>query len=268
MTRLTAAPAKIAVVGYGSIGRTVVERLLLGAVPDARLVAIVDQDPITNPPVPQVDLDEAVTVSDVVVECAGQSVVVDHGEAILEAGRDLLISSAGALTDPDFAQRLRKTGPGRVLCTTGAIGGLDLLAAASDAAAFDTVTVRTTKKPAALVQPWMDAERAAEITSATLPMLVFEGDATQAARLFPRSLNVAAAVSFAVQDAHLVRVELVADPGADLTRHVISARGPMGRYEFQIENLPSPDNPRTSGIVPFAVLRSLSTLLGRPGLIG
>ncbi|MEV0336166.1 aspartate dehydrogenase domain-containing protein [Nocardia sp. NPDC050717] len=260
--------ARVAVLGYGSIGRVVAARLLDGALPGARLVAIVDQQPQADAPVPQTDLDDAIAASDVIVECAGQAVVAEHAERILAAGRDLLISSAGALVDPELARRLRDGGPGRVLCTSGAIGGLDLLAAAADAAPFETVTVRTTKKPAALVQPWMDAERATAIETASAPMTVFEGDAAEAARLFPRSLNVAAAVSFAVRDWDIVRVQLIAAPDADLTRHEITAAGPMGRYRFQIENLPSADNPRTSAVVPYAVLRSLATLLHRPALIG
>lgn len=263
-----ATPTRVAVVGYGSIGRIVARRLLEGAIPDTQLVAIVDQDKQGNSPVPQLDLDEAIAISDVIVECAGQSVVHEHAERILAAGRDLLISSAGALVDPDFARRLQQTGPGRVLCTSGAIGGLDLLGAAADAAPFETVTVRTTKRPAALVQPWMAHDRVTELEAASAPIPVFEGDSAEAARLFPRSLNVAAAVSFAVRDWNLVRVELIADPGAELTRHEITAAGPMGRYRFQIENLPSADNPRTSAIVPFAVLRTLATLLRRPALIG
>ncbi|UGT56010.1 aspartate dehydrogenase domain-containing protein [Nocardia asteroides] len=261
---------RVAVLGYGSIGRVVAARLHDGALPGARLVAIVDQRPQAGTPVPQTTLDEAVAAADVIVECAGQSVVAEHAERILAAGRDLLISSAGALVDPDLARRLREGRPGRVLCTSGAIGGLDLLSAAADAAPFDAVTVRTTKKPAALVQPWMDAERAATIAtaSASAPVTVFEGGAAEAARLFPRSLNVAAAVSFAVRDWDIVRVRLIASPDADLTRHEITAAGPMGRYRFQIENLPSADNPRTSAVVPYAVLRSLASLLPRPALIG
>lgn len=255
------------VIGYGSIGRIVADRLFAGALAGVELVAIVDGGPVGATPVPNVDLDKAIELSDVLIECAGQSVVTDHAETILGAGRDLVISSAGALSDPDFVARLRSC-PGRMLCTTGAVGGLDLLQAASDAAPFDTVTVRTSKLPGSLVQPWMSEARADEISSAAYPLTVFEGGAVEAARLFPRSLNVATTVSFAVAGGDLVQVQLIADPAAVLTRHEVTARGPVGNYQFTIENLPSPDNPRTSAIVPFAVLRTLGVLSGRHGLIG
>ncbi|MDZ7911964.1 MAG: aspartate dehydrogenase domain-containing protein [Rhodococcus sp. (in: high G+C Gram-positive bacteria)] len=258
---------RVSVIGHGSIGRTVADRLFSGTMPGVTLVSIVDSAPVTNAPVPQVDLDKAIEISDVLIECAGQSVVVDHAEAILRAGRDLVISSAGALSDPEFVARLRAC-PGRMLCTTGAVGGLDLLSAASDAAPFDSVTVQTTKLPGSLVQSWMSEERADEIRSTQSALTMFEGGAEEASRLFPRSLNVATAVSFAVSDRDLVQVKLIADPAATLTRHEVIARGPVGNYQFTLENLPSPENPRTSAIVPFAVLRTLGVLLGHTGLIG
>ncbi|MDN3460786.1 aspartate dehydrogenase domain-containing protein [Rhodococcus sp. APC 3903] len=255
------------VIGYGSIGRTVANRLLAGALTGVELVAIVDTGVVANSTVPQTDLAKAIEICDVLIECAGQAVVFEHAEAVLGAGRDLVISSTGALADPDFITRLRKL-PGRMLCTTGAVGGLDLLGAASDAARFDTVTVQTTKLPTSLVQPWMSDQRSAQIVETVSALTVFEGGAEEASRLFPRSLNVATAVSLAVSDRDLVQVKPVADPSAALTRHEVTARGPVGNYHFTIENLPSPENPRTSAIVPFAVLRTLGVLLGHHGVIG
>ncbi|MFF1555560.1 aspartate dehydrogenase domain-containing protein [Rhodococcus erythropolis] len=258
---------RVGVIGYGSIGRIVANRLFAGALTGVELAAIVDSEVVADAPVPQVDLAKAIEICDVLVECAGQAVVFEHAETILGAGRDLVISSAGALADPDFVTRLRKL-PGRMLCTTGAVGGLDLLGAASDAAPFESVTVQTTKLPASLVQPWMSDQRSAEIMGTASALTVFEGGAEEASRLFPRSLNVATAVSLVVSDRDLVQVKLIADPSAALTRHEVTARGPVGNYDFTIENLPSPENPRTSAIVPFAVMRTLGVLLGRKGLIG
>jgi aspartate dehydrogenase len=135
--------------------------------------------------------------------------------------------------------------------------------------------------PRTLLQPCMDEPTRHRIAEATEPVDVFRGGARDAARWFPRSLNVAATVAFAVGDFDAVEVVLVADRGAELTVHVIEADGDAGQYRFEIRNQPAPDNPRTSGIggrkpaepaepagrvgrVPFAVLRSLSVLVGRP----
>jgi aspartate dehydrogenase len=110
----------------------------------------------------------------------------------------------------------------------------------------------------------MDVETHERVRTTDAPLEIFRGSARDAARFFPRSLNVAATVAFAVDDFDVVEVSLVADPSAELTTHVIEAEGPTGRYRFEIANRPSPENPRTSGVVPHAVLRSLSVLVGRP----
>jgi aspartate dehydrogenase len=260
-------PVRVCVLGYGSIGAVVADRLVRGDVPGAELVGIVNRSPVENLPAPALSLAEALEIADVVVECASQEAVWEVGRQVVDAGRDLLVSSVGALSDPVFAQRIAGSGPGRVVCTHGAVGGLDLLAAARDAAPFDRVLVRSTKSPGSLVQPWMDAAQQHRISTTATRLRVFAGSSAEAARLFPKSLNVAAAVSFAVSDWETVSVELYADPDAELTCHEIEASGPIGRYSIKIENLPSADNPRTSAVVPYSILRTLAHLTGSPNLI-
>jgi aspartate dehydrogenase len=126
------------------------------------------------------------------------------------------------------------------------------------------VTVSTRKLPQTLLQPWMDDPTQERIRATAEPVEIFRGSAAEAARYFPRSLNVAATVGLAVGDLDLVEVQLIADPTAELTSHVIEADGAAGSYRFEIRNRPSAANPRTSGVVAQAVLRSLSVLVGRP----
>jgi aspartate dehydrogenase len=260
----TRAPSRVGVIGAGAIGRTVMKEIVRGAVPGAQLVAVVDNKTVVEPPVPQTSLAEAMDRCDVLVECADQVVVTQSAVTILERGVDLLITSVGALADPVTFERVLAAGPGRVLFTAGAVGGVDLLASAAAHAPLRSARVITTKRPAAVVQPWMDDAEQERLLAATGPVEVFRGGAREAARLFPRSLNVAATVAFAIGDFDTVGVVLVADPAADLTSHVIEAEGETGEYRFEVRNHPSADNPRTSGVVPFAVLRSLSVLIGRP----
>jgi aspartate dehydrogenase len=258
-------PRRIGVVGYGAIGSEVGSALENGKVPGAVLTCICTREATPSSSAPNLEIAEALTRCDLIVECAGQGFIAEWAETILDAGIDLLISSIGALADPELAERLSTERPGRVYFTAGAIGGLDLLGAASDAAAFDQVRVTTTKLPTSLIQPWMSLERAAELTNTSQPLNVFEGSAQEAARLFPRSLNVAAAVAIAVNDWDRTAVQLIADPAATLTCHVIEAQGAAGQYRFEIRNDPSPDNPRTSRIVPYAVVRSLTSIVGTSG---
>ncbi|MGI5330636.1 aspartate dehydrogenase domain-containing protein [Actinomadura nitritigenes] len=249
----------IAVLGYGAIGSVVCDRLLAGGVPGARLDCVVGRR-AAGTSVPVVTAGEAIERADVLVECAGHAALAAHGEDALSAGADLVVSSVGALTDASLRERLHAAGPGRLFVTTGALGGLDLLVAAASAAPFTTVRLSTTKTPAALVQDWMEPSQKEALLSARGPVVVFSGSAEEAAALFPRSMNVAATLSLALP-ATPVEVELVADPAADLVAHVVTAEGPVGRYRFEVRNQPSPGNPRTSRVVPYAVLRTLREAL-------
>jgi len=257
---------RVSVLGYGAIGQLVASRLADGAVPGARLAGVVNRSEVAAPPARQISLAEALRFSDVVVECAGQDALRKFGPLVVASGRTLVVSSVGALADPRVAADLLD-GPGRVHCTHGAVGGLDLLAAASDAAPFDGARVRTTKRPVALVQPWMDEDERTGILGASRPRLVFRGSPRDAASKFPASLNVAVTVALAVGPQTEVEVELFADRDAELTRHEIAAWGPVGRYSWRIENRPSVDNPRTSAVVPYSILRTVARLTTRPPLM-
>ncbi len=258
---------RVALLGHGAIGRVVARELLAGAVDGATLVCVVTRSEVPELPVPRLSLLEALEVADVVVECAGSAALVAAVEPVLSAGRDLVVSSVAGLLDPALAGRLGELGPGRLRCTHGALGGLDLLASAAAVGGLDRAVLRTTKKPAALVQPWMDEAEAHRVADAATDVLVFAGTPGEAARLFPQSLNVAAALALAVGDPDVVRVELHADPAAELTTHRIEASGSQGSYVFEVQNRPTPDNPRTSAVVPYSILRTLSGLTARPPLI-
>ena len=258
---------RVALLGHGAIGRVVARELLAGAVDGATLACVVSRSPAGELPVPQLSLAEALAAADVVVECAGPAALVEVAEPVLSAGVDLVVSSVAGLLDPGLAGRLGELGPGRLRCTHGALGGLDLLASAAAVGGLDRAVLRTTKKPVALVQTWMDEAEARRVADADRDVLVFAGTPAEAARLFPQSLNVAAALALAVGDPDVVRVELHADPAAALTTHRVEASGSQGSYVFEVQNRPSPDNPRTSAVVPYSILRTLAGLTARPPLI-
>lgn len=259
---------RVALVGWGAIGRVVGAALAEGRVGGAELVCVVDNRPLgESAPAPQLTLEEALDRCDLVVEAAGQGAVREWGERVLASGTDLLIASTGALTDDDLARRLLETGPGRVYFTGGALGGLDLLQAARSLGPLEEVRLTTTKLPPTLEQPWMDEELLSRMREATGPVEVMSGTARDVPASFPRSTNVAASLALAVGDPDAVRVRVVADPAAHHTRHVVEASGPCGTYRFEVAHLPDPGNPATSRIVPYAVLRGLAALAGRTGHI-
>lgn len=262
-----AAERRVCLLGYGAIGRVVAKELQAGAVDGVTLVGLVSRSPVVAPPVRQMTLAEAIEAADLVVECAGSAALLTAVEPVLTAGRDLLATSVAALLDPSLQGWLDELGPGRLRCTHGALGGLDLLASAASLGRLDDVFLRTTKQPGALVQPWMDDAERRRLTEATKDVLVFAGTPADAGRLFPQSLNVASALALAVGNSNGVRVELHADPAAELTTHRIEATGPHGCYLFEMQNRTSADNPRTSAVVPYSLLQTLRGMTARPPLI-
>ena len=258
------AERRIGVLGHGAIGSLVAAQIAAGHVAGGVLEGVILRRR-QDLPYEQFSLDEALERCDMIVECAGQQAVREHAVRILEAGADLLVISVGVMADREFAARLELAGPGRLYFSSGAVGGLDLLASGARMGAFSEVVITTRKLPATLAQPWMSQAQRTELESSAAPVEVYSGSARQAAQQFPKSLNVAAAVALAVGNWDVVSVRLLADPDAALTEHVIEARGASGEYSFSIRNQPSEHNPRTSGVVPWAVLRSLETALGARG---
>lgn len=267
----------VAVVGSGAIGARVIDELAAGNVPGATLAGVVTRraDALTEA-VGQLsagitdfgeDLDAAIRASDLVVECAGIAAAQTIGARVIAAGRDLLIVSIGALADPASRDALTG-GPGVLRLATGAIGGLDLLAAAARPGGIEdgitSASLTSTKGAASLVQPWMDVEQAQKLETATEPFALFEGTVADAIELYPGSLNVACALAHATGLWGETRVRLVADPAAERTTHEIVAAGAAGEYRFVMTNAVSEANPTSSAVVAETVLRGIATLAG-PG---
>lgn len=214
------------------------------------------------------NLAELIDAHDIVVECAGVPAAKEHGTAVIASGKDLVLTSVGALADPD-ARRALLAGPGKVHVTSGAIGGFDLWAALAESNAADTVKIRTTKNAEALIQDWMNDDERAELENATEPFVLFSGRPADAIAKFPGNVNVSIALAWATRgrgasDDELlerslerVTVELVASPNLVDTRHDIEVSGSAGTFSLVSESGPNPVNPKTSAITALSVAHTL-----------
>ena len=214
------------------------------------------------------NLAELIDAHDIVVECAGVPAAKEHGPAVIASGKDLVLTSVGALADPD-ARRALLAGPGKVHVTSGAIGGFDLWSALAESNAVDTVKIRTTKNAEALIQDWMNDDERAELENATEPFVLFSGRPSDAIAKFPGNVNVSIALAWATRgrgasDDELlerslerVTVELVASPKLVDTRHDIEVSGSAGTFSLVSESGPNPVNPKTSAITALSVAHTL-----------
>lgn len=250
----------VGVLGFGSIGSVVARELAAGSIANASLVGIGVRPERGAGAHTTMRVEDLAQHCDLVVEAAGQQALAAHGAELLNAGCDVVALSVGALADDDVFTSLTTAAPGRLHLCTGAIGGVDLVRAVAALGPIHQASITSTKKPAGLVQPTMSDDEAAAVRAIDEPTVLFDGESRELVRSFPSSTNVAATLALAVGSWDVVRGVVRADPAAELTSHVIEVEGASGRYRFEMQHQPSPANPRSSAVVPWAVVRSLRDL--------
>ena len=262
---------RVGIVGLGTIGRSVAHALAAG-LPGCALAGATSRDAargaafletLAGRP-PFLGLPELIERSDLVVEAATQVALGEFGPRVLEAGRDLLVLSVGALLDHPEWVPLAASHGGRIHAPSAAIAGLDGLKGAAVDGHLQSVVMETRKPPRGLAgAPGVagrDLERLVEET------LVFEGSAREACRAFPANVNVVAAVSLAGLGPDATRIRVYVVPGLTRNRHTVTAEGAFGRLRVEIENIPS-ENPRTGKLSYLSTIAYLRDL-GAPLRVG
>jgi aspartate dehydrogenase len=176
----------------------------------------------------------------VIVEAASQQAARDYVSRIAAENIELIVMSTGALLDLNVDLS-------RVHVPSGAIGGLDALSSAA-LAGIDDVVLTSRKNPRAFD---MDNEA---------PKVVYEGSAEEAAKRFPREMNVAATLALTVKPVK-VQVRVISDPAVRRNTHEIQVKWRFGEMFLRFANEPHPDNPRTSALAAWSAIRLLQTLL-------
>ena len=121
----------------------------------------------------------------------------------------------------------------------------------------DSVTLTTTKPPLGFTgAPGVEQKRI-DLRQIRVPTELFSGPAREACRLFPANVNVAATLSLAGIGPDRTMVRIIADPGVSRNIHEVEVRGEFGVLRMRAENVPSPDNPKTSYL---AILSAVATL--------
>lgn len=257
---------RVAIGGFGAIGKVVAERLVRGI--DGLTLAAVSARDIPRAeaamagfarPVPVLPLGRLGEEADIVIECAPAVVLRELAEPALANGRTVMVLSCGALLDNfDLVDLARRQG-GRILVPTGALLGLDAVAAAAEGGIF-RAHMTTRKPPGGLAgAPYLE-ENGIGVTGLAEPKRVFSGTAREAARGFPANVNVAAALALAGIGPERTTIEIWADPTVTRNTHLIEVEAEAARLKMQIENVPSAENPRTGRLTPLSVIAALKKL--------
>jgi len=257
---------RVAIGGLGAIGKVValhldrgIEGLELAAVSardgasaEARMTAFAR-------PAPVVPLARLWEHADLVVECAPAALLRELAEPALSHGRQVMVLSCGALLDNlDLVDLARRHGA-RILVPSGALLGLDAVAAAAEGS-ISSVHMITRKPPKGLSgAPYLE-ENAIDVAGLSEPKRVFTGTARDAARGFPANVNVAAALALAGIGPDRTTIEIWADPMIARNMHRIVVEADAARFSLEIENVPSDENPRTGRLTALSVIAALKKL--------
>ena len=196
------------------------------------------------------------------MEAATQAALVELAPTILDAGRDLVVLSVGALLDhPEWVERAAARGA-RIHAPSAAIAGLDGLKGAAVDGHLDAVVMET-RKPPARASP----ERPGSPGS-TSPRSPHRRSSSRAppgrrAGRFPPTSTSWRRCRSRGSGPDRTRIRIHADPTVSRNRHTVTAEGAFGRLRIEIENVPS-ENPRTgklSYLSTIAYLRGLGAPL-------
>jgi aspartate dehydrogenase len=256
---------RVAIAGLGAIGR-VLARKLTDGVPGltlacaaardrAKAQAWLDAERIVCP---LVEPEAFPAHADLAIECAPAAVLERICRPMLEAGKTVMVLSAGALLPRPELIELAKAHGGQIIVPTGALLGLDAVTAAAEGQ-IHSVRMVTRKPPHGLAgAPYLEANRIS-VEGLNAPKRVFAGTARDGAAGFPANVNVAAALSLAGIGPDRTMMEIWADPTIKRNCHIIEVDSDSAQLTLKIENIPS-ENPRTGRITALSVLAALRKL--------
>src|ERR1700726_2289114 len=257
---------RVAIAGLGAIGRALARRLAAGHIPGAVLACAAARDRAkarawldeARIDCPLVEVEEFPSRADLAVECAPADLLESICVPMLTAGKRVMVLSAGALLPRPHLVDLAREHGGQIIVPTGALLGLDAVAAAAEGT-IHSVHMITRKPPHGLAGAAYLVKHGISVEGLNEAKRVFAGNAREAAAGFPENVNVAAALSLAGIGPDRTTIEIWADPAVTRNCHSIEVDSDSARFSFSIENVPS-ENPKTGRITALSVIAALRKL--------
>jgi aspartate dehydrogenase len=256
---------RVAIAGLGAIGRVLARQLSVG-IPGLALACAASRDKAKAQAwldaeriaCPLVEPEVFPAHADLAIECAPASALERICRPMLEAGKQVMVISAGALLPRPELIELAKARGGQIVVPTGALLGLDAVSAAAEGQ-IHSVRMITRKPPGGLAgAPYLEA-KGISVEGLNTAKRVFAGTAREAAAGFPANVNVAAALSLAGIGPDRTMIEIWADPAVERNCHTIEVDSDSARFTLSIENIPS-ENPKTGRITALSILAALRKL--------
>lgn len=244
---------KIAFLGGGKIGRTMLEHVTARKREEVAFIydPFLKESEING--VKVVDkLDKSMFVGlDLVVECATAEVVAEYMADILPCCSFMPFSMTAFQDDKLRAQagELSRRYETNVFLPHGAILGLDGIF--DGRGALTEVSIETIKNPGSL------GRNDAELT------VLYEGPTREATKLFPKNVNVHAAVALAGIGFDRTHSKITSDPSVNTNTHVIHLAGQGIDFTIRVSSFS--EGGVSGKYVPLSACGSLDRVLGGTG---
>ncbi len=262
-------------IGCGVIGTVIAQAIDDGRAGDIELRAIYDlvteraeklTSKLSKKPILAKHADELIENKNIqiVIEAASQEAVKQYAVRAIDKGKDFMLMSTGALLDDALFKQissLAKEKRKKVYVPSGAIVGLDNVKSAAIGPTQE-VTLTTRKPPLSFEGAPFIQKSGIDLSSLKEPLVLFEGPAREAVKLFPQNVNVAASLSLAGIGADKTKVRIITDPTITEIIHEIHVKGDFGEFTTRTINKPFPNNPRTSYIAELSAIATLKKISG------
>lgn len=218
---------RIGFLGCGKIGKALLQHAIARG--DMEISFI--QDPFfkndvgVDCPVIKEQDKELYRSSDLIIECSSVDVLKENYEIILQDS-DLLMFSVTAFSDSEFTKKaimLEQKTEHRIYIPHGAILGLDGIFDGRHV--WEKVVITTIKNPKSLGRE--DTERT----------VIYEGPTRQICSLYPRNVNVHAAIALAGIGFDHTKSVIISDPDVDTNSHHILLQGKEINISLDISSL-------------------------------
>ncbi len=257
---------KVGIVGCGVIGTELAKAIEDKLSQGAEVVALCDVDEAKASKVseslkakPQVlSIEDLVDTSDLIIEAASKEISAEVAHKALFEGKGVMIMSVGGLIGHQDLFDLANQKGVHIHIPSGALCGLDGVKSAS-IGKIRSCTLTTYKPPEGFRGAPYVIKHKIDLDAIKEETVLFEGSATEAVEGFPKNINVAASLSLAGIGPELTKVRIVTSPNFERNSHEVTVEGEFGSLTARTDNVPSPQNPRTSFL---AVLSAIATLKG------
>lgn len=259
---------RIGIIGCGTIGSFLAKRIKKDFKKTAKIVGLCDIDNDKarllalklSKKVPVLSLEKLIDKSDLIIEAASSVASAQICKKAIEKGKDIMVMSIGGLLGKSKLFSLARKKKVRIILPSGAICGLDGLKSAG-VGRIKKVTLTTRKPPQSLKDAPYIVQNNIDLEAVTGEKVIFEGSAKEAVRGFPKNVNVSAILSIAGIGPNKTKVRIVTSPEYMVNMHEVEVEGEFGRLITRTENVPFPDNPKTSLLAALSAVATLRQFL-------